>query len=594
MAPLTSDLFHTCVEGLAKRHETFSTSSSSERIILAKAILSELAKDRWSVADNWIARSAELERLPDGSTPEGQNIGSINRFVFGSLIKTFLTTFVDSVAPGQRKTPLLNEDTLRHVGRYMVNGPVHLGFAVPGLTFELFSELTRWSENKADEVCYAKRCRPGTVSVVLGAGNQNFMSLISVLERCLVHSECVLLKHHPLRPFLYTPYAILLRPLVESGLVVQVLDADVPEPSQLLVHPLVAHVDLIGSGATYRAICKTIENSDKSSAGCAVRAELGCATPWLVVPGTWTAAEIEQGASLIAVSKKANGGCNCLSAQVVVVPSRWAQKATFLKALERRIADVRTCPVYYPGSSERAERIADQYKGRARRIKSINRMPGTKATDDVLWVDCGTVHAAVVGDVHHTSRQFDEFVLTTEAFGPVIAIVEMDMTDNEPADVYMSRCCAWANSQSLYGSLSCTVLSPESVNNEVVDHIIAKLEYGSIAVNTWSLFGYTCAMLGGTWGAHPDDDSEQSGRGYIGNAYGMRGVVKTAVRARSLGKVGIDLSTPPSTFLVDLVHTLTIGHSNIFAVCGRVLLFAAGRLGNIFWVPSGRKYGAVC
>ena len=48
------------------------------------------------------------------------------------------------------------------------------------------------------------------------------------------------------------------------------------------------------------------------------------------MPGAWSEKEMLNAAKLITTSKKANGGCNCLSAQTVVLPSSWPQKGAFV------------------------------------------------------------------------------------------------------------------------------------------------------------------------------------------------------------------------------------------------------------------------
>ena len=45
-------------------------------------------------------------------------------------------------------------------------------------------------------------CAEGTASLVLGAGDQSFLTFISALDRSFVHGEAILIKHHPLRPWL--------------------------------------------------------------------------------------------------------------------------------------------------------------------------------------------------------------------------------------------------------------------------------------------------------------------------------------------------------------------------------------------------------
>ena len=44
------------------------------------------------------------------------------------------------------------------------------------------------------------------------------------------------------RPFLLAPYACVLSPLIEAGVLAQVLDEGVPETVAMVAHPLVSHV----------------------------------------------------------------------------------------------------------------------------------------------------------------------------------------------------------------------------------------------------------------------------------------------------------------------------------------------------------------
>ena len=113
-----------------------------------------------------------------------------------------------------------------------------------------------------------------------------------VLNRVLLEGECVLIKHHPLRPWLDQPYGVVLAPLLEMGVVGQIRDAGLEENSRALVrNALVGHVHITGSEATYRAVL-----ADVAATGATVTAELGCVTPWIVAPGEWTLKEIKSAA----------------------------------------------------------------------------------------------------------------------------------------------------------------------------------------------------------------------------------------------------------------------------------------------------------
>ena len=95
-------------------------------------------------------------------------------------------------------------------------------------------------------------CAEGTASLVLGAGNQSFLTFIAALDRSFVHGEAVLIKHHPLRPWLFAPYAKLLEPLERRGLVAQTLDGG--RSAQLVLDPRVGHVYAAAPARSHRAL----------------------------------------------------------------------------------------------------------------------------------------------------------------------------------------------------------------------------------------------------------------------------------------------------------------------------------------------------
>ena len=142
---------------------------------------------------------------------------------FGSIIKDCCLTIV-AAAEGKALPPL--SPALDGSSRFEVK----LGMGAPGFNAELWTStpmveatppvLTAipGGAEKDDgatstpEATWRGRlpCAPGTVSLVLGAGNQGFLSLVEVLGRCLLHGDVVMVKHHPLRPWMEAPYAAIL------------------------------------------------------------------------------------------------------------------------------------------------------------------------------------------------------------------------------------------------------------------------------------------------------------------------------------------------------------------------------------------------
>ena len=228
------------------------------------------------------------------------------------------------------------------------------------------------------------------VCLVLGAGNQNFLSLIDLLDRLFVHDQVVLLKHHPLRPFLFGPYASILRPLIDAGYVRMVQDNGVEFSEKLCCHPLVSNIHVTGSGATHDAICRSLERVGRGS-DVEVTCELGCVTPWIVANGTWKGQEIDFQTRILAAAKKLGAGANCLSPQVLILDEDWPQLEAFFTALKSNLRKLEDNPSYYPGSPQRLESLRAQYP--TTRITEVpcTRQDGasSKPTLPVTLLDCG-------------------------------------------------------------------------------------------------------------------------------------------------------------------------------------------------------------
>merc|ERR1712046_423722 len=128
---------------------------------------------------------------------------------------------------------------------------------------------------------------------------------------------------------------------------------------------------------------------------------------------------------------------------------------------------------------------------------------------------------------------------------------------------------------------------------ETVDRVCARLDFGAVVVNQWSVFAYTAMCLGGTWGAF-HKDNVRSGRGRLGNKFNVPNVVKTVVRA-SLSNMQIDLSVPPPTPLVDLLHVLTVKSTSFFGGLKNFAVFSVMRVLQAVFHPwsTGRRFEGV-
>jgi hypothetical protein len=530
--PLTTATTH--LELLAMTHKTYSTSTLVYRLSLAKVVLAALAADEWSRAGSWLDASAEVEKL----TPD-QRLTSLSmlRFVMGSSVKGFLDGFI-SFAEG-KKAPAIGQR-------------VSVGMAAPGVTIELCT-------GDADAVHQAKeqddiRAAPGTATIVLGVGNQPFLALIDVLSRVFTYSECVLLKHHPLRQYLISPYTAILKPLITAGIVRMIPDTGVPDIVELLKNPLVGHVHITGSENTAAAINKTLLSNPTKPR---LTSELGCSTPWIVYPSVYSSVELHNAARTVAFMKKLNGGSNCLDAQVVVVSSSWQQKDEFLELVKHYATSLPTTKCYYPGVHKTYANMKEHYE------KTDSILLAGKTEDEVTIVNCGTY-----------PDNFDNYSTINEAFCPILSWVQVTGGVQEMI--------AFCNSEEICGSLSCTVLSAATAAESGVEEMLHGLKYGTVANNVANNLGYITMCVGGLWGAYPTEN--RSGVGIVGNQFRVEGACKQIIRASPLAVLKTDMTQSIPPLLADVLHKAVNGNSGVVMTLLKVNWMLVRRTG--FWASS--------
>ena len=466
------------LESLASTSAWWHSTTQDERAAVAQEMLEGLGKVE---SGDWIGECIELETGYERSEAPPE-LASSTRVAIAMNVVTFLETFIKAA---RHERPRLED-----------------GIPVPRLGVSM--RLVVGSPRVAEVAAAGKAC------LVLGAGNENFLSIIDVLHRTLVHGECVLLKHHPLRPWLAQPYGQALAPLVRRGVVAQTEDEGVENTAQALRSPFVGHVHMTGGEATYRAVRATVD------ATTTVSAELGCVTPYVVVGGEWTTRELAYAAKLLVYAKKTKGGAMCCSPQVCVLPTGWPFRDRFVAAVRAELGAQPDNKAYYPGA-------------RARRDAFL------EAPDDQI----------ALLDLHDAQSHR---LLQTEVFGPLLAIVDA----HDPV--------SFANHK-LAGSLSCAVLAPASADDETVDALVNDLLYGVVAYNAAPFVAYVAAQAGGTWGAHPRAyDDDRSGVGIVGDIYGLGNVEKTILDGGALAKPRLDVTKSSPPLVLDALYATLLPH----------------------------------
>ncbi len=350
----------------------------------------------------------------------------------------------------------------------------------------------------------AGRPTGGGVAVVLGAGNVAAIGPLDAVTLLVMSDYVVLLKLNPVNEYLEPVIANLFAPLIDAGYL-RVMCGGPEVGAELCRHPLVDRIHLTGSRRTYESIVWGATPEERARRKAAsdpvtrvpVTAELGCVTPVLVVPGPWSDGDLEFQARHVASMVTHNASFNCVSAKVLVLPSKWDRREAFLARIESALSRTPARRAYYPGAGDRYAEFMRHYPGA--------KVLGQPVPGGVPWT--------LACDV--TARA-GEHALTEEAFCGVLATIEIDSPD---APTFLNRAVQVANRE-IWGSLSCMLLvHPRTLadHRPEVDRALIELRYGAIGVNVWS--GAIFAVGTTSWGAYPEQDgySNASGVGAMHN-----------------------------------------------------------------------------
>lgn len=384
--------------------------------------------------------------------------------------------------------------------------------------------LKRDLEQAYDKSKHGKRMDGGGVALVLGAGNQTFLSLSDCLSMLLDENCCVVLKVHPLRAYAKEWFQVIFSDFIQRGFV-RVVTCSLEDTNTLIQHERVTRCHMTGGRATHDAIVWGTDGAKrdgKPKLQKPMTSELGCVTPVIVASGgkTWTARELRSQAQALAGPAIGNAGCNCLSPKLVVMDEDWPQREAFIEAVKQVIDEQFIAPAYYPGASDRYDRFLTSYENDKSAHVSFH---GKSYDSDVLTDDAKQKKILVV-QLGETSNPY---AFENEPFAPVLSFVSLKGGQND-ASVFFERATAFVNDR-VFGTLSCMMVVHDSIKKPVVEKAIASLKYGSIVVNGWSVFGFN-----NYWGGHPEVETleqVQSGLGWVNQTLDVdpRLVEKSAV-----------------------------------------------------------------
>ena len=377
---------------------------------------------------------------------------------------------------------------------------------------------------------YRQPSPQGTLALVLGAGNVSAIAPMDALYKLFAEDAVVLLKMNPVNEYMGAILEAAFRSLRQDGFF-DVVYGGAALGRHLCQHPLVDTIHITGSHQTYDAIVwgdtpaeqaqRKANNQPRNTKP--ITAELGCVTPVIVVPGTWSTAELAFQARHLAGMVTHNASFNCAAAKVVITAKHWAQREAFLAQLQHELAQTPARSAYYPGAQARHQAFLEHYPQAI--VPSIALHPGTNALqpskdpDSLPWTFIPAVPA-----------RSGEYALMQEAFCGVLAEVSLEASDT---GAFLTQAVDFVNEQ-VWGNLSCTVLvDPRTQQkwNAELECAIAQLRYGAIGVNVWSAVLFSLSAF--PWGAFPGNPMHNitSGQGVVHNAYLLEQPQKAVLRA---------------------------------------------------------------
>lgn len=359
-------------------------------------------------------------------------------------------------------------------------------------------------------VIYQGELPPGKVCLVLGAGNVSSIGPLDVIYKMFVDNELCILKMNPVNEYLGPLWERAFKSYIDKGYL-RVVYGAAQVGDYLCKHEDIDTIHITGSDKTHDMIVwgppgeereERKKNNDPINKK-PITSELGNVSPVVIVPGEWSAADIQFQATNVASMLANNASFNCNAAKLLILHEGWAQKEQFMTALQEVLKSIPKRKAYYPGAADRYKSFTEEYSETAVKL-------GEEADGVLPWTLLR----------HADSKKKDNLCFTTEAFCGVLAETTLEGAD---AAEFIDNAVEFCN-DTVWGTLNaCLIIDPKTEKIDKVHRSLEKakeaLRYGTIGINHWPALGYAFACT--PWGAYPGHtlDDIQSGIGVVHNTY---------------------------------------------------------------------------
>ena len=345
-------------------------------------------------------------------------------------------------------------------------------------------------------------------ALVLGAGNVSSIPATDTLNRVILEGRRVLLKLNPVNGYLAPIFEEVLGPLITADLLRIVIGGG-DTGAVLARDDRVSEIHITGSVATHDAIVWGIRpgqtRPDKPITDKCITSELGNVTPWIVVPGRYSAKELASQAQHVAASITNNVSFNCIATKMIVTSCQWPQRDEFLMVLQRTLDETPTRKSYYSGAADRYVRFSA--------------VEGSTLSDEHFpWL--------LLTDQKPEERPE---LFAEESFVCVCAETTLEELDSKR---FLEAAVEFVNDR-LYGTLGASITLPKvlsKLESDWLERTIGALRYGTVCLNQWSGLAYS--IVSTPWGAWPGSTYQdvQSGIGSVHNTYLLENFEKSVLR----------------------------------------------------------------
>lgn len=429
-------------------------------------------------------------------------------------VKAYLTTFRRLSAgesPVSAKMVRGRADGRVVVDVFPTTGEERLLFN--GFSAEIWMPIGMTAEQVRDRAARSWRGEPVAprVALVLGAGNVAAITFLDVMYRLLNDRNAVMVKMNPVNDYLEPYLRAIFADFIDLDLV-RFASGGVEVGEALVDHPNIDEIHLTGSSATFDAIVwgagaagEAAKSRGEQRIHKPVTSELGGVSPFIVVPGLWSEADLTYQAEHFLTSNLNNSGHNCICSQVLVLDANWAQADEFITAIRKVASTLSMREPYYPKAKERLYALA--------------------ARADAQPIGSGVSHFIDLGIDPDTTG---EVMINQELFASGFAVLRL--TSNSVED-FLMRAVRLAN-EVLPGTLGATlVVDPKTHKRErlAVARALSDLRYGNVGLNIWSAMSFLLAYT--PWGAYPGHTAKDigSGIGTVHNSYLLQDPEKVVV-----------------------------------------------------------------